>query len=193
MFHTVETIPALASLQQNWRAILDELRALRSGDYSPWPERDLYDADDWKVFGLYAFGRRLDRNCGLCPRTTALVESIPGMLTAGFSRLEPGTEIKPHRGYAASAGYVLRCHLGLEIPSRCGIRVGGEVRHWMPGQCLLFDDSFEHEAWNKSGEARTVLLIDVRNPQRQTDQPAKWAVTDELADFLAAQVLLNQE
>jgi aspartate beta-hydroxylase len=39
----------------------------------------------------------------------------------------------------------LRCHLGLVVPPGVRIRVGDEVREWTAGECLIFDDSFEHE------------------------------------------------
>jgi aspartyl/asparaginyl beta-hydroxylase (cupin superfamily) len=50
------------------------------------------------------------------------------------------------------------------VPEDCGIRVGGHTRCWHPGQCLFFDDSFLHEAWNWSRRHRTVLIFDVWHP-----------------------------
>ena len=50
-----------------------------------------------------------------------------GVTTAGFSRLAPGTHIKPHVGYTSE---VLRCHLGLIVPPDCALRVGSETRRW---------------------------------------------------------------
>ncbi len=46
----------------------------------------------------------------------------------------------------------------------CAIRVGEEVRRWQQGQCLVFDDYFEHEAWNRTGEDRIVLIVDLWHP-----------------------------
>jgi beta-hydroxylase len=55
---------------------------------------------------------------------------------------------------------VLRCHLGLEIPSGdLGLRIGGETRVWQPGKCLVFDDTAEHEAWNHTDADRVVLIV----------------------------------
>src|SRR5260221_13721944 len=65
---------------------------------------------------------------------------------------------------------VLRYHLGLKIPAsddRCGIRVGGEVARWEEGRSLVFDDTFEHEAWNDTDQTRVVLFVDVVRPLRQ--------------------------
>lgn len=114
----------------------------------------------WKSFFFHAYGRRYDRNCDRCPETAKLVEGIPGMKTAFFSILAPGTHITPHRGPFKG---VLRLHLPLVVPrdaEKCGIRVGDEVRHWEAGRSFVFDDTFEHEAWNESDEARVVLFVD---------------------------------
>ena len=47
-------------------------------------------------------------------------------------------------------------HLPLLVPEpdQCGIRVAGESRRWAPGECLIFDDSFEHEVWNDGAQVR---------------------------------------
>src|SRR5262249_34462521 len=121
------------------------------------PERQLYESG-WDVYGLYAFGRKLERNCRRCPETTRLVEAIPNLATAGFSRLEPGTHIKPHVGYPDT---VLPSPPGLIVPQGgCALRVGPETRTWQEGRCLVFDDTTEHEAWNRSDAVRIVLIID---------------------------------
>ena len=84
-----------------------------------------------------------------------------------FSILSPGKHIEPHRGPYRG---VLRYHLGLRIPepaSAAGISVGGEVRHWEEGRSLLFDDGYEHFAWNDTDGVRVVLFMDVERPLRR--------------------------
>lgn len=164
MFESATRFPFVSVLEQNWESIRSEFSALRDSELLEWPETNLYN-QGWKVFGLYAFGKRLDDHCAACPETAALVEAIPGMTTAGFSRMAPGTEIRPHEGYTHE---VLRCHLGLVIPSDCGLRVGEETRTWEPGRCLVFDDTTEHEAWNRSGESRVILLVDFLKDPRSS-------------------------
>ena len=94
-----------------------------------------------------------------------LVESIPGITTAGFSSLAPETHIVPHEGYSKA---VLGCHLGLIVPNDCGIRVGSQTKNWTKGKCLIFDDTVEHEAWNRSHHPRIVLLIDFKKANFQS-------------------------
>lgn len=148
-------------LERAWRDIRRELEAVPDDAFIEWPERFLY-GHGWTVFGLHAFGKRIDENCARCPITTGLVESIPHMTTAGFSALAPETRIAPHTGYTST---VLRCHLGLVVPSGCGLRVGGETRTWEEGRCLVFDDTVRHDAWNDGTTRRVVLLVDFRRGQ----------------------------
>src|SRR5258708_3918403 len=61
---------------------------------------------------------------------------------------------------------VLRYHLGLMVPepSKCGITVGDVTARWREGGSVVFDDSFQHEAWNESSEMRVVLFVDFLRP-----------------------------
>jgi beta-hydroxylase len=49
--------------------------------------------------------------------------------------------------------------------------VGDEVREWEEGRSLVFDDVFEHEAWNDADGTRVVLFVDFVRPLRA---PASW-------------------
>ena len=51
----------------------------------------------------------------------------------------------------------------LAVPPSCEFRVGAETRAWREGRAWVFDDTFEHEAWNGSDEPRIVLIFDVWN------------------------------
>jgi beta-hydroxylase len=125
----------------------------------------------WKTFFLYGYGYKNHLNCEKAPHTTRLVEAIPGMKTAFFSILLPGKHIPPHRGPYKG---VIRCLLGVKIPepkNQCGLKAGGETRHWEEGQCMIFDDSYQHEAWNKTDDIRVVLFIDIVRPLKA---PMSW-------------------
>lgn len=148
------------NLEAAYPAIRGELDSLPPEAFIPWPEAFLY-GEGWNVFGLHAFGKSIDENCERCPETTRLVRAVPGMTTAGFSKLSPDTRIVPHHGYTKA---VLRCHLGLIVPMGCGLRVEEETRHWEEGKCLVFDDTARHSAWNEGTESRVVLLVDFRRP-----------------------------
>jgi ornithine lipid ester-linked acyl 2-hydroxylase len=165
VFDDPEQYPFAVDLERHWQIIRDEMVALRSTGFIAWPEKSLYGGTGWSTFGLYAFGQKQSANCELCPRTTALVEAIPGLVMAGFSRLAPGAHIKPHVGYDEYSHYVLRLHLGLETNPDCALRVADETRSWSEGKTLIFCDAVEHEAWNRGTNTRTVLLLDFKNPR----------------------------
>jgi aspartyl/asparaginyl beta-hydroxylase (cupin superfamily) len=64
-------------------------------------------------------------------------------------------------------------------PEKCSLRVGAEEREWRYGKTLVFDDTIEHEAWNRSTETRIVLLFDVWRPE--LDPTERRAVSEYLA------------
>lgn len=152
----------LSRLEQGWPAMCRELNCLPEDAFIPYPERYLLDKRmGWDIFGIYFLGVKIDLNCDLCPATAKLVESVPGLVTAGFSRLAPGAHIIPHSGKPVG---VLRCHMGIDVPLKTGLRVADEIRRWEDGRCLVFDDTSEHEAWNLDNRPRTVLLLDFKAP-----------------------------
>jgi ornithine lipid ester-linked acyl 2-hydroxylase len=153
------------------RAELDEV--LRRRDDLPnfqdisVDQATITDDDGWKTFFFYGFGFKSEANCDRCPRTAAALELIPGMTTAFFSILSAGKHIEAHRGPYRG---LLRYHLGLRVPEppgAAGINVGGEVAHWAEGASLLFDDGYEHYAWNDTDGIRVVLFVDVVRPLRR--------------------------
>ncbi|MEY2169402.1 MULTISPECIES: aspartyl/asparaginyl beta-hydroxylase domain-containing protein [unclassified Rhodanobacter] len=124
----------------------------------------------WDAYFLYHHGQRYDAHCAACPQTTALVERMPlsrirehGPETL-FSVLRPGTHILPHRGVTNTR---LVAHLPLIVPKGCALNVGGEIHEWQEGRCATFDDTFEHEAWNRSDETCVVLIYGLLEPRPQ--------------------------
>jgi aspartyl/asparaginyl beta-hydroxylase (cupin superfamily) len=165
--------PWAASVEREWRVIRAELdRVLVRKADLPNVQDITADAavlsrdSDWKIFPLVAYGIRSQPNIDLCPETWRIVQAIPGLKTAMFSILEPGKRIPRHRG---PYNGVLRLHLGLIIPEpreRLAIRVGSAQCHWQEGRALIFDDAYEHEAWNETGGVRVVLFVDFEKPLR---------------------------
>jgi ornithine lipid ester-linked acyl 2-hydroxylase len=119
--------------------------------------------DKWKTFIFYAYGAKSSWHCDQCPVTARALAAIPGMKTGMFSVLAPGKELPSHRGPYKG---LLRCHLGLIVSSAAGIVVGGEAASWKEGEVLIFDDTFEHSAWNYAEVDRVVLFIDFERPLR---------------------------
>jgi len=87
----------------------------------------------------------------------------PGLPSILFSLLRPGAHITPHHGFT-NARYI--CHLPLIVPEGCAMRVGSETRAWTEGRACVFDDSIEHEAWNRNPDKlRVVMIFDVWRPE----------------------------
>ena len=158
---------------------------INAPDTAQWKE--LNYSLHWSSFHLYKAGTRIEPHCEQCPITASIVEKLPLARTPGqspevfFSILKPGTKIPPHFGLA---NYKLAVHLPLIVPEKCAIRAGNETRTWTEGQCLIFDDSFRHEAWNNSGEMRAVLIMDAWNPRLSAaERQAVAAVLGVIRDF----------
>ncbi len=172
-----QDFPWIPYLESHWheiRAELDQVLTYRD-DLPLFHEINIDATDigskDWRSFFLYGFGLRSDANCARCPKTAALVESIPGMFTAMFSILAPGAHLPPHTGPWKG---VVRYHLGLMVPipvENCGIKVGGVTAYWREGESLVFDDTYEHSVWNETGGTRVVLFLDILRPCRV---PGSW-------------------
>ncbi len=167
-FYTIDETPELKILEDNYTIILEELNQLREkAENGYWldtfPSYLHPDSKNkWKVFTFEFFGIRHTLNCNLCPKTYSILKQIPSLISADFSYLPAKTHILPHKGFTKM---VLRTHLGLTIPGDCKLRVGDEIKEWEEGKLLIFDDSFEHEAWNNSNEDRFVLMLDIANPK----------------------------
>lgn len=160
MFVDQRPFPFLSDLRARWPEIREECLALPRETYRPWVQREMY-GEGWSVYGLVAFGERIEEALEACPNTAAALATVPHLTTAGFSRMVPGTRIKPHQGWVTT---VYRAHLGLVVPENCALRVGDETRQWREGGVLVFDDTVTHEAWNYGSSDRVVLLFDFVRP-----------------------------
>jgi aspartate beta-hydroxylase len=184
-FHDVAQLPGALALQRNYAAIRGEVEGLAAAAFQPEGENQMGRAG-WDIFPFYERGRRNEANCALCPTITRIIEGSNTVRTlAGLlyvSKLRPGMHIQPHIG---PTNMRLRCHLGINIPDGdCGLSVGGETRHWQEGECLVFDDSLLHESWNRTGQPRVVLIVDLWHPDLT---PGEIAYLEGLHRFVSYQ------
>jgi aspartate beta-hydroxylase len=180
-FYEREEFDWLGSIEAATDEIRRELLAILADDaqaFRPYVERDpnrpgrdaygLVGDPSWSAFYLWKHGSIVAENAARCPATMAALERAPLARTPGrtpsclFSLLRPGARIPPHTGYVNTR---LICHLPLIVPDGCAIRVGNETRAWQEGRALVFDDTVEHEAWNRSDRLRVVLLFDIWRPE----------------------------
>jgi aspartate beta-hydroxylase len=179
-FHERSDFPWLDSIEAASDAIRAELmNVLQEGSSALIPYVDipagvpldqwaeLNHSRRWGVYYLWREGVAIEEHIARFPRTVAALEAwprcdVPGCSpTAVFSILDAKTRIPPHTGVSNTR---LIVHLPLIIPPDCWFRVGSERREWQPGRAFVFDDTFEHEAWNGSDVPRAVLILDIWSP-----------------------------
>jgi aspartate beta-hydroxylase len=204
-FFEREDFPWIGELEAATDTIREELLALvredfpgfepyiqiPAGDPSAKAWGQLNNSADWSVLHLYRHGQIIEKNASRCPRTMAILSRLPLMCVPNhapevvFSVLKPGAHIPLHYG---SVNGRLIVHLPLIVPENCGaLCAAGEARVWQEGRCLIFDDSIEHEAWNKSEQIRIVMLIDIWNPQlTPVEQAAFSAALKSVDEFNVA-------
>lgn len=122
-----------------------------------------------------------------CPNTARIIQELQSELFMNnpfgfcfFSTLHEKSYIKPHNG---PMNLRLRIHLPLIVPSetkpdafsskpqtKCGIRVGNQIRSWEEGKAVVLDDSYEHEVWNETKDMRVILLLDIWHPDVVADE-----------------------
>ena len=183
-FHDPAAFRLVGYLEANFPAVRDELLGLGEARFHPESER-IRRSGDWDVAFLYERGRRHDEVCVACPVTTRGIDTHPAMRSAAglvyVSRMRGNTHIAAHRG---PTNLRVRCHLPLQVPDGdCAIRVGEETRRWETGRCLVFDDFFEHEAWNHTEEERIVLIVDLWHPGLT---PTEVTLLEGLQNYTAA-------
>lgn len=165
-WHDPQNYPWVSLLEENCSDIKNEaLQIFEENLMSVHPENDdLAGYGTWNTFFFYKNGAKYVDNLKKCPKLSKILSQIPGVDIAGrtyFSAMNPGIHIKPHCG---PHNFKLRTHLGLVTHSQAVIRVAESTRPWIQEKCIVFDDSFEHEVWNRSDITRIVLIVDVWNP-----------------------------
>jgi len=179
-FYERSHFPWLAKLEAATDAIRAELLQVMQQDaaFKPYIQGDprrphktqdgMLNNPDWSAFYLWQNGQVVADNAARCPNTMKALADVPlarvknRSPSALFSLLRPGARIPPHNGFINTR---LICHLPLVVPGACEFRVGNETREWVEGQAWLFDDTIEHEAWNRSAKTRVVLLFEVWRPE----------------------------
>jgi tetratricopeptide (TPR) repeat protein len=194
-FYPREAFPWLDSVEAATKEVQAELEAVLAetdsfGPYlvpdpnRPKKQMPLAGNPDWGAYFLWKDG--LERpGAARCPKTmnalreaplTQIPNRAPGIL---FSKLAARTHIPPHTGMINAR---LICHLPLKVPEGCGFRVGNETRTWVEGKAWAFDDTIEHEAWNKSDVDRYILLFDVWRPELTEEERAGVAALCQAID-----------
>ena len=171
--------PNAAKFAAAWQDIRDEAlaaklnKAPRFHDIMPeQADSSANDGLDWRMFVLKAYDMTVPENLARMPVLSRLLTECPEVKSAAVSFLAPHKHIPPHRGPFRG---IMRFHLGLVIPKQPDGRpatimmINHEERRIADGECMLWDDTFEHEVMNNSDQPRVALLLDVWRPQMPLD------------------------
>lgn len=168
-FFDAEQFDWAKTLTNNFEIIRNELQPLMHEDNSdlvPYFDDNIqFPPKNWKTIGFGFWGTKDRRIRARFPKTTAILNQIPNLVSASFNLLEPHSHINPHFG---DTDAVFRVHLGIQIPAslpECGFTVKGESRAWENGKLLVFLDANVHEAFNHSSGKRYILLMDILRPE----------------------------
>jgi aspartyl/asparaginyl beta-hydroxylase (cupin superfamily) len=179
-FYDREAFPWLDNVEAATDAIRSELLEVMKQDsaFTPYVEHNparprkedaaMTGNPDWSAFYLIKFGEVQAENAARCPRTMRVMADVPLNRVRNrapsvlFSLLRPGARIPPHSGLDNTR---LICHLPLLVPPGCALRVGNDTRVPVEGKAWVFDDTIEHEAWNRSDRTRVILLFETWRPE----------------------------
>jgi len=165
--------PAAEDFVEKWRDIRDEALAVRRNLANVPRFHELMkeqadisanDGRDWRMFIMRAYGVDVPENLSRCPTIASLIGERPEVMSCALSFLAPGKHVPQHRGPFRG---ILRFHLILSMPRTPSgdvaavLEIDGKPYRLKDGDCLLWDDTFPHEVWNKSEEVRIALLLDV--------------------------------
>jgi aspartate beta-hydroxylase len=174
-----QTPAVLAELQKLLPSAAGRERVFGSDALEAENLRGLEIPPSWNGYYFYRHGERREDNCASCPDTARALDALPLARVREhgpevlFSVFTTGTHLLPHRGVTNTR---VVGHLPLLIPEDCALSVGGEIHVWQPGKVVVFDDTYEHEAWNRSPRTRVVMIFDTWNPYLSEAERA--AVTD---------------
>jgi beta-hydroxylase len=168
-FIDLKRFPELDVLRDQWPMIRDEALKLFDEGHIRAAQKNndigfnTFFRRGWKRFYLKWYDDFLPSAKALCPKTTELLAKIPSVNAAMFTLLPPGSRLGAHRDPFAGS---LRYHLGLMTPNSkdCNILVDGEPYYWKDGEAVMFDETYIHQAENKTDVTRVILFCDIERP-----------------------------
>jgi aspartyl/asparaginyl beta-hydroxylase (cupin superfamily) len=164
-FHDAGELEATSVLEANAAMIRDEWASLPDDAYMRYAPSAMQS--EWRVLLFHYMGVAMPASAQSCPGTRRLLPQLPSVCLAYpwgdalFFVHVSDSHLRPH---CSVDNLRVRCHLGLQVPSGCSIRVGKEIRQWQEGRVLLFEDSYEHEVWNRGDRTRAILILDFWHP-----------------------------
>ena len=165
------TVPGLDKIRASYPVIRSEAKVLLdTGVFQRPPAVDepgynTFEKGGWRLYPLKWYTKECGKSAvQACPKTCAILDSIPAVRSAMFTVLPPGARLGRHHDPIASS---LRYHLGLLTPNseKCALTLDGTDYPWRDGEELLFDQTYLHSAINRTDIVRVILFCDVEKTQ----------------------------
>lgn len=162
-YHDIrDEILAGLDIVNDGRPYLTDRHRLEGGQWEP-----LVNRMSWASVHLYQGGVANEQVIPKFPETLKALARLPLATTNGtpsevfISVLAPHTKIPAHFGVSSA---ILTAHLPIEIPAGCGLKVHEDIQTPEAGTLMVFDDTWEHSAWNNSDRPRVVLIFELWHP-----------------------------
>jgi tetratricopeptide (TPR) repeat protein len=165
-----EEILAGLNVANDGRPYLSDRHRLKGAQWEP-----LVNKMSWASVHLYQNGIANSKVIEKFPLTLKALAGVPVATTNGnlsevfISVLAPNTRIPEHFGVSSA---ILTAHLPIEVPAECGLKVHEEIRIPEAGKLLVFDDTWEHSAWNNGDQPRVVLIFELWHPELNEGEKA---------------------
>ncbi|MEM8657869.1 MAG: aspartyl/asparaginyl beta-hydroxylase domain-containing protein [Pseudomonadota bacterium] len=164
--------PQAAELREKFPVLRAEALKVSTGQDLPnnhdiMPEQRTFfefDKIPWKMVTLRAYGFDYPENQAQLPVMQEFLQQNRHVVSATISVFPAGKHLRPHKGPFKG---VWRYHLAYLVKDLGEGRTSGELTidgktyYLQEGDDLLWDDTFMHEAINRSDMPRIVLLLDV--------------------------------
>jgi aspartyl/asparaginyl beta-hydroxylase (cupin superfamily) len=185
-FFDAEQFNWVSTIEMQWKIIYDEVIThlqTHEKQFGAYFDDGLVNKPGkWRSFGFYFWGTKLPNDeCKHFLKTISLLKTIPDVVSASVSVMEPYAEIKPHYG---DTDAIYRCHLPLIVPGilpEVGFQVGYEKRSWQEGKLLIFNDAAYHKGWNNTNKRRVVFIFDVLRPDLKNRK--RWICSQALSNI----------
>ena len=167
-FFDSDLVEPLKVIEENLEAIRSEYEKVlhdRSTLYEPYFQKYLInEGSEWHTIPLIVFGVKRKASASF-PLLTTILEQTPDLIGGFFSRVSGHSEIQGHSGITN----IYRCHIGMTLPKAnsdsLGMKVGNEVKKWSTKRFFAFNDANFHSTWNKTGQERIILVVDILKPE----------------------------
>ena len=167
-------------LENEYNIIRDELMGLindnNSNGYQNYKNSNDMGSTDkghWNVYYFYLNSMVYYENIKHFPNTMNIIDSINNYEYRLFNHaliscLSGDSHITKHNG---PTNKKLRVYMPILMENDMNILfVGNNKIILSEGKCVVFDDSFIHEAWNYGNKSRFVLIFDIYHPELSSNE-----------------------